>query len=530
MKRVQLKSHGEDSFRGLRIRAEKALKNLQMKEDSFEGKNIEMLVQELQVHQIELEMQNDELRIVNELLQQQQMKFEGLYDLAPVGYIIMDKTGVIQEANNTCRDLLSTKILGIINKPLEKFIAGNYLNTFINFKHQILKTRNKQSCIVKMLSGNREFYAQIEATIINQTAPNPQYYVAIIDVTERIEAQQSIKEIKERLELALEAASAGTWELDLATMKFYLDEFNLGIYDFRGKKFDGQYQTFINLIHEEDREKVDQHFRNSINNGNEIELECRISNNTGIIRYVSIRGHIIDTQDKRFVGIMMDITSRKKSEQETESIKAQHHANIISATFNTQESERRRISSALHDGLSQLLYGIKIKVGTLNRGSNNDTLTSIYELLDMAIKEARDMSFELTPAVLSAFGLNVAIKELVNRLSTRQLEINFHAVGDDARLDPNLEITIFRIIQELINNCMKHSEADLINVEVKRSSKLSVTVSDNGCGFDVKQQEFSSLGTGLLNIKSRLSIYNGSLEIKSVIGLGSIAKVVIDLK
>jgi PAS domain S-box-containing protein len=532
LKRAQLKSHHEDSFEGLRIRAEEALKNLQMKQDSFEGKNIEMLIQELQVHQIELEMQNDELRIVNELLQQQQMKFEGLYDLAPIGYIIMDETGIILEANNACRDLLDTKILGIINRPLEKFIADNYLNTFFKFKQQIFKTRNKQSCIVKMVSAHREFYAQIEAIIINQIVPAPQYYVAIIDVTERIEAQQSIKEIKERLELALEAASAGTWELDLATMNFYLDEFSFGICNHPGNKFDGRYQTFINLIHEGDREKVDQHFRNSINNEKEIELECRVINSSGVICYVIIRGHIIDTQDrgKRFVGIMMDITSRKKSEQETESIKAQHHANIISATLNTQESERRRISSALHDGLSQLLYGIKIKVGTLNCGGNADTLNPIYELLDMAIKEARDISFELTPAVLSAFGLNVAIKELVNRLSTRQLKIDFRAIGINDRLDTNLEITVFRIVQELINNCMKHSGADKITVEIKRNSKLFVVITDNGRGFDVRQQELSSSGAGLMSIKSRLSIYGGSLDIDSVIGQGSVAKVSIDLQ
>lgn len=512
----------------MRTEAEKALADFGRKGPHFEGGDVHALFQELQVYQIELEMQNDELIKANEELELQQLKFSGIYNLAPIGYFILDEGGFIEEVNNAGISLLAIGKSGILHRRLQSFVASAHSDLYYRFFRQLLSVNSRQSCQLKMVSTTgREFYARVEGIAINPTGTKRcQCYLAVIDITANIEAEQNLAETKERLEMALDASQACTWELDLETMRFYFNDVNFWIKPL-ANTFDNQYQSFLQLIHPDDREAADQHFRISVNHDREIDLDCRMLNNENEICYVSLRGRLVDQPEPtaRFVGIIMDITEKKKAADDTARLKADQQRNITLAALNTQESERKRISDALHDSVSQLLYGIKMQLGMLGEGRNaKSAAEGINNLLDLAIRETRNISFELAPSILSDFGLPATLNELAKRLSTPRMKINCKITGLNERLEPELENGIFRIIQELVNNCMKHADASVINLEVKRNKSIEIRVQDNGRGFDVKREEVTPAGSGLSSIRNRLNLYRGSMQIDSAAGKGTSVK------
>jgi signal transduction histidine kinase len=366
--------------------------------------------------------------------------------------------------------------------------------------------------------------AQVEGIAINDFITGQRRcHVAVIDITQRIKTEKNLAGIKERLELALEASATGTWELDLQTMQFNFDEFIYRICDIPFNNFGPNYQSFINYIHEADREMADQHFRTAVNTNMEVDIVCKFNNLYNEVSYINIRGHIAKEPDaKRFIGIMTDITEKRRLEEEASAFEFEQHKKITTATLYAEENERKRVSEALHDSVGQLLYGIKIQLGQLKKHpETSESLDQVNKLLSLAIQETRNISFELAPSILTDFGLPATIEELVRRLSSSQLMLQAKVTGFARRCDPLLELGIFRIVQELINNCMKHSGASLINVEIKRNKSIEILVNDNGKGFDVKRQEKTPTGSGLSSIKNRLGLYEGTLHIKSEAGKGT---------
>lgn len=521
---------GSEDFINLRARAERMLHTLEKSNRYTAQKDIPLPLQELQTLQTELKTQNDELRAVNEQLRMQQIKLSGFYDLAPVGYFILDNAGQIQEINRAGINLLDTWKDDVTLRSLQVFIVPRYTDVYYRFYKQLLLTRQRHTCELKMVSkGGREFYAHMEGIGIESGInASIECYLAVIDVTERIQAEQKQAGTNERLRLALEASSSGIWELNPETMEFYLDEFSSNLCGVTAGKFDGSYRSFFNLIHPADRELVDHHFLTSLNNYKEIDVVCRFLNNHNHICYASIRGHITeDSMNRRFVGIMMDITDKKRIEEEATRLKHDQHRSITKAILDAQENEQKRISDALHDGVSQLIYGIKMKLAACpdKLGTEGD---DIRELLDMAIHEIRNISFELAPSLLTDFGLSITVEELAKRLSTPKMTIKTKIIDLKDRLSLPLETNIFRIIQELINNCMKHAGADTIQLEIRKNKFIEIKVKDNGVGFNAKAQESNPSGSGLSSIKNRLSLYNGTMSIASTPGSGTTVKIILN--
>lgn len=483
------------------------------------------LLQQLQMHQAELEMQNDELRLANEQLELQHLKFAGIYDLAPIGYFILDNAGLVLEVNNAGINILGVDKGIILKRSFQIFMLPEYSELYQRFFREMLRTETKQSCMLKLTdTKQREYYVQLEGIAIRPASVLPlQCDIAMIDITERVIAEKILFKTKERLEFALEASASGTWELELETMKFYLDEFNYQTFLISGREFDGRYQTFINLLHPDDRTMVDQQFRAAINKEQEIDVNCRFINSSGHDSYASIRGHMIREtgHPDYYIGIMMDITEKRRIEDESAQLKNNQQKNIALATLAAEENERKRISDSLHDSVSQLLYGIRIRLASLETEDNRPEVKNVNELLDAAIEETRNLSFELAPAILTDFGLYATLEALATRLSTDKMSIDIRVTGINERLELPLEISIFRIVQELVNNAMKHSEATRITVSVQKNRLIEIKVIDNGKGFPARNAAEIPTGTGLTRIRSRINLYSGRLIIDSIMGKGT---------
>ena len=519
---------GSERFAKFKDAAEKALGS-GMKDPVGIRQSIDTMFQELQEYQVELEMQNDELRIANEELEIQRMKFAGIYDNAPVGYFILNSADIIEELNTAGINLLEARREQIVGRRMLSFVSPQFSDTYHGFFNRLLSSPAKHTCQLKMITPfGRELYVQMEGIALKAAS---QCYITVIDITESLYAKWHLAETKDRLALALTASSTGTWELNPTTMQVYLDEFARKLLRLTKARYDESFSSFIALAHPDDQVLLDQHFRTAINTYKEINVTCRFITGRDNTCYINIRGHRIEKgeeEDCCFIGIMMDITRKKQAEEESNRQKEKQQKAVTAARLAAEENERKRISGNLHDSVGQLLYAAKMQVSQLQDLKDPASLNKLHDLLNIAIRETRNISFELAPSILTDFGLPDTVAELTHRLSSPNLKIEAKISGFHQRLDILAETSIFRIIQELLNNCMKHAEANLIQITLKRNKSVEITVMDNGKGFDVKQLESKCQGTGFSSIKNRINLYGGSIHIDSVIGQGTIIRVTLN--
>jgi signal transduction histidine kinase len=179
-----------------------------------------------------------------------------------------------------------------------------------------------------------------------------------------------------------------------------------------------------------------------------------------------------------------------------------------------------RISESLHNGLGQILYGVKLSLEQeiSNSGSDNSKFRT-HDLLLEAIRKCRRISHELTPAILEDFGLKEAIMDMCRRFE-HNMAFTYEFRGGHRPISKYIEITIYRTIQELVTNVVKHAKATQtdIKVEVKRAG-VNITVQDNGIGF---QDSANNDGIGIISIKNKLKILNGKFNVRAENGKNTI--------
>jgi two-component system NarL family sensor kinase len=148
------------------------------------------------------------------------------------------------------------------------------------------------------------------------------------------------------------------------------------------------------------------------------------------------------------------------------------------------------------------------------------------DMLDTSIRELRRVAHNMMPEMLTKFGLNEALKDYCNTInSSKLITIKYQSLGMEARLDKSVEIIIYRIIQELLNNTMKHATASEAFVQlIREQNRLSVVVEDNGKGFDSSLME-NNKGAGLTNVRSRVDYLKGQLDIHAEPGKGTLVTI-----
>ena len=187
-----------------------------------------------------------------------------------------------------------------------------------------------------------------------------------------------------------------------------------------------------------------------------------------------------------------------------------------------ETTERARLSRDLHDGLGGMLSVAKLKIATMKGNltipeENVAALNTAIELLDNSMKELRRVAHNLMPESLMKYGLNAALADFCRSTG----KVTYHFFGDDRRPDEKTEIAAYRIVNELVNNSLKHSGAENINVQlIIDDSRIHLIVEDDGKGFDRETAE-SGGGTGLKNIRSRVTSLGGKLEMITAPGQGT---------
>jgi signal transduction histidine kinase len=205
------------------------------------------------------------------------------------------------------------------------------------------------------------------------------------------------------------------------------------------------------------------------------------------------------------------------------------------AVIESEEKERKRIAEELHDGLGQLLSTAKMNVASLDDAvalsdaEDKVVFQTSLSLIDEAVSEVRNISHNLMPGALIKLGLIPAISDLVKKINTSgKMKIVFDYDPNFEKLNETTEIAIFRIVQEILNNSIKHSQAKNIRVELmKLDNEIRLVITDDGIGIDIAKIE-NSQGIGWKNIYSRVAMLNGSIDIQSVRDSGTKIKITLN--
>ncbi|HUR30832.1 MAG TPA: sensor histidine kinase [Saprospiraceae bacterium] len=213
--------------------------------------------------------------------------------------------------------------------------------------------------------------------------------------------------------------------------------------------------------------------------------------------------------------------------QDTERLQKENEVAQLTATLESQEKERNRIARDLHDGIGSMMSGISSQIEFLHsqpvfENSGHSQLAQLRELVKDATSELRRTSYELMPAKLLRLGLEPAISDIcLNLLIKNGIQPSLEINADLTTLNPEQQLTLYRIIQELFNNIVKHSEAKQVLIQFNQYyNEISLVVEDDGKGFNVANQKLNG-GLGLGSLVSRVNLLKGFLDIASMPGEGT---------
>jgi two-component system NarL family sensor kinase len=200
---------------------------------------------------------------------------------------------------------------------------------------------------------------------------------------------------------------------------------------------------------------------------------------------------------------------------------------LTKAIIDAEEKERQRIASDLHDGVGQLFSAVKMNLNglldrvTINREEDRFLAEKTLALVDESCKEVRVISHQMMPNMLLRSGIASDVKSFIEKIDSESLKVSVEATGFKNKLESNVEIVLYRVIQETVNNVIKHAKATTLFIKLHRDATgINAIISDNGIGFNVALKDDFE-GIGLKNITTRIEYLKGSVNYQSEPGMGT---------
>ena len=285
--------------------------------------------------------------------------------------------------------------------------------------------------------------------------------------------------------------------------------------------------AFLDLVHTEDQAALAQAWEQSRHTGEARTLELRARRENGEHRiFESVFNWVFDDakQPQRAIVVSRDITRRKEAEEALRGLPG--------AIRQAQEAERHRVAAELHDSVIQILSAVKFrlqvveeKLADKDEASWRDALKAQAHL-EKAIQEVRRISRNLRPSELDDLGLASALRSLCSEFSERTgVSVDLGITRIPVTLPDNLELHLYRIVQEALGNIEKHSRATHVTIQLqRRRSVLRASIRDNGRGFDPlapRRRKSTPPGMGLVDMKERAAFVGGTCQLRSSPGSGT---------
>ena len=253
------------------------------------------------------------------------------------------------------------------------------------------------------------------------------------------------------------------------------------------------------------------------------EQQNRLAKNkivlSGVIALIILGGLLAYTQYRRYQW-------KQEARMRTAVLKQQEEA--TKAVIEAEEAERQRIAKDLHDGVGQMISAAKMNLsayeanGYFKNEEEKQNFEKIIALVDESCKEVRTVSHNMLPNALLKNNLSSAIQEFIDKLDHKKLQVHLYTQGLEERLDSNVEMVLYRVIQECVNNVIKHANADTLDISILREDgSITGTIEDNGKGFNTHDL-VNSDGIGLKNIRTRIEYLKGTVDFDSSPGKGTL--------
>lgn len=489
-------------------------------------------------------------------LSESELKYRTLVLTATDAVLTLDVDGFITSINNKAFEMFGFPEEDIVGKSIKTILPDVFINhlqsgitRFLNVGKSI--TPDTIELLAKKKDG-RNFPAEISFSQWQNTT-GVQFTLIVRDITRRKESEETIKKYQLELEKRVEERTVELTEL--------INQLPIGInlYNMKGEVV---YKNRVAAkIWNQSVSELEQHnytvfsdeifARYGYSESIKTLFSEGISFKTKPLYFDSEELFSSDDENGRLfifhffgvinesgeifrvVSLIEDITDRAKAEEANIALKERKHSTAL--IFQRLEEERIRISRELHDGLGQILSAIKMNIEAYERGDVDDykPLFTAKNLIGDANTEIKNILYSLRPTFLEKYGLVTAIKSLCDS-STEATGIKFKFIrhGELYRLKSDFELTVFRIVQEAVNNIIKHSKTKSAEVVVSLNNEnINIIIKDFGVGFKFSDSNdlINLKSYGLVSMRERIEILNGSLNIDTELDKGTEISIIIPI-
>lgn len=494
--------------------------------------DIHKLYHEFQVHQIELEIQNEELWQAKESADKARDRFENLYEFAPTGYFTLSSKGEIVELNISGAQMLGKERSRLKNSIFVFFVSDDNKPRFNLFLNKIFENKTKQFCEITLVV---EPDLRVEILLTGLIDKNEgQCLISAIDITTRKKMELKLKESEERFSLASKAAGFGTYSYYFQTGEGIYSEEYLNLFELSAEDtIELDCELVATAIHPDDRSRFLKEMlkANDPRGSGILDIEYRIVLKEGRLKWLRSRGLTRFTGNKvtdkpiHASGIVYEITRRKNAEDEIKESREQL-AKLLKHLNEVREEERTSIAREIHDDLGQSLAGLKLDLLEIKEDINakvrsKQKIDKAISLVNSTIKTVQKLSSQLRPQMLDELGLAAAIEWQADEVKKRMgIKCKLELDEIDG-LEDNIPISVFRIFQAAVTNIMLHSKAKSISVNLTlKDEMLVLKIIDDGIGITLEQIN-SSKSFGIIGMRERANQINGRFEINSEKGKGT---------
>lgn len=494
------------------------------------------LLHELQAHQIELELQNEELRRSQSEIEAALERFADFHDFSPAGFFSLDRDGAIARLNLTGARLLGQERDRLAGRRFSAFVAAADRPRFKAFLQGAFAGEAAQNCELELaIAGLAPQTVQITATL----SPDRQECRAVVvDVTGYKRIEQALRESERRFRDVADISADWIWEVDLAGRYTYASESVRVLLGYAPEDIIGR--TAFDLMPPDEALRVGAAFAAIVMREESFrDLENIVLDSIGGRHDTLSNGTPIRDAAGRMIGyrgVDRDISRRRQAEENLALLAASLDKRVVERTRELrrvsaqltmfEERERRKLAEDLHDNLGQLLAVIKIKLTSLPDDLPQAALGQVVDLVEQADRAARSITQQLSPPILNTLGLGPAL-EWLGEETGRSFGLKVHVdVGEcGKRLVDEVQAVLYRAARELLINAAKHAgvkEASLTCL--CHHERLVLVVSDAGKGFEPAEHIGAGHGHGSFGLRSiheRMINLGGEVDIDSSPGNGT---------
>ncbi|HZR56727.1 MAG TPA: PAS domain S-box protein [Terriglobales bacterium] len=492
---------------------------------------------------------------VAEKLDENEERFRFTFEQAAIGMAQLDLSGRFIRVNRAFCDILGCQPEDLLQITFKDITHPEHTEADLEGLEKLLNREIDQHTTEKcyIRKDGSSVWADLSVSLLRGRKSTPKYFIAILqDITKRKKSEDALRLSQERLALAQRAGHLGSFEWTIETNSSAWSDELLTLYGFSKDNVVKSREDWIECVVPEDRVIANTALDNALITGS-VEIEFKIRRHIDSeVRWMYTRAQVIfdgQRNPKHLVGIQVDITDRKRSEEALrqahdeleqrvqertteleEQVNERKRAedslrHLTGRLLQLQDNERRQIARELHDSTGQMVVALSLNLASLQSGAHAPESAKIIadclSLLSELSRELRTMSHLLHPPLLDEAGLASALRWYVEGFAERsKIQVSLEIPDDIGRLSQEFETALFRIVQECLSNIHRHANSMTAEIRLSRSNdRIAVEVKDQGKGIPLEKQmkmaTVGEAGVGIRGMRERVRQLGGDVLIDS---------------